>query len=158
MTRQIERIKDIAQETGKKAKDTLNALQETGRGKVADIRERGHKTIADVSQRGRKVREETEKLVKQVEARVKGVHVPDGHQVEELLTRINVKELVEKLRADEFVEYGITLRNEVYEKLGIVMREDFEAVLNRLDALEKKLAAAQDKPAAKPARKVPAKG
>jgi len=151
MTRQIERIRDIAQETGKKAKDTLSAIQETGRGKVADIRERGQKTLADVSSRVKDVQSKVE----DVTARVKGVHVPDAHKVEELLTHINVKELVEKLRADEFVEYGITLRNEVYEKLGIVLREDFEAVLNRLDALEKKLAATPAAP--KPVRKAPAK-
>lgn len=43
---------------------------------------------------------------------------------------------VEKLHADDLITYGLDTRNDVYRNLGIVPRKDFEALAERLQALE----------------------
>ena len=47
--------------------------------------------------------------------------------------------------ANEILEYGTTWRTEIYDRIGIAKKCDFEALEKRVAALEAKLAATAEK-------------
>lgn len=134
VTDQVEKIRDIAKSTSEKAKRQIEGLQETGQRNLSSLKERGQRTIHDVEERAKdsasRVAEETRAVVKNVQTQI------GKPNFEGLLSRISAKELLEKMHADELVEYGVNVRNELYEKLGVVPAEDFAAAISRIDALE----------------------
>jgi|GEM_PF-3287845 len=144
-------VESLARTTTEKAREQLGLFQ-AGEGaptvNVASIREKGQKNLATIREKGQKtlhdveslakaqaarVKDETQKVVKGVQEQFKKEHL------DELLSKLSAKDLIEKLRGGEIVEHGVNLRNELFEKLGIVLREDFEAALKRLDTLEQKV-------------------
>ena len=138
VTVQVEKLRDIAKSTGEKAKRQVEGLQETGQRNLTswkdNLKERSQKTIQDVEERAKdsasRVAEEARAVVKNVQTQI------SKPNFDALLSRISAKELLEKMHANELVEYGVNVRNELYEKLGVVPAEDFSAAITRIDALE----------------------
>ncbi len=150
VTGQVEKLRDIAKTTGEKAKRQFVGLQESSQGKLdtwtVNLKEKSQKTIQDVEERAKdsasRVAEETRAVVKNVQTQIAKPNF------DALLSRISAKELLEKMHADELVEYGVNVRNELYEKLGVVPAEDFGAAIARIDALEATVKALSTKRAA----------
>jgi molybdenum-dependent DNA-binding transcriptional regulator ModE len=158
---QFSRIRDLARTTSDKAREQLTLFQAQGAQlNVTSIREKGQKGVATIREKGQKtlhevetlaktqaarVSAETQKVVKNVQEQFKKEHL------DELLSKLSAKDLLDRLRAGELLEQGVSLRNELFEKLGIVLREDFEAALKRIEKLEAKVKEAAKKAAAKKA-------
>ena len=129
VTEQVEKIREIAKTTTEKAKRQLEGIAT-----LEDLKTRSHKAIQDVEERAKgganRVAEETRAVVNHVQSQIKKPNF------DALLSRISAKELLERMHADELVEYGCNVRNELYEKLGVVPAEDFAAAMTRIDSLE----------------------
>ncbi len=154
-------VESLARTTTEKAREQLNLFQGEGTTvNVTSIREKGQKGVATIREKGQKTLHDVENLAKAKAARVtadaqkvvkKAQEQFSKEHLDELLTRLSAKDLIEKLRAGDLVEHGMSLRNELFEKLGIVLREDFEAALARIEKLEAKVKDVAKKAAAKKA-------
>jgi hypothetical protein len=144
----LQGVESLARTTTEKAREQLAHFQGEGQANLSSIREKGQKNLATIREKGQKTLQDVETIAKAKAAQVsagtqkvvKNVHdqLTKDH-LDDLLGKLSVKDLIEKLRAGELLEHGVTLRNELFEKLGVVLREDFEAALRRIDALEAKV-------------------
>ena len=61
-------------------------------------------------------------------------------RLEEVIGNLSVRELLEKLKANDVLKHGVSLRKELFSDLGLVTREDVAAVETNLVELRKELA------------------
>lgn len=81
------------------------------------------------------------KVVRTVQDRFKTGQEEGQKKLEELIGNWKVKDLLEKLKADEVLAYGVSLRQELSERLGFVLKSDFAKLDSKVDALRKDVAA-----------------
>lgn len=81
------------------------------------------------------------KVVKSVQGRFKSGQEEGSKKLEEIIGHWKVKDLLEKLKADEVLAYGVSLRKEISERLGFVLESDFTKLDKQVDALRKEVTA-----------------
>jgi hypothetical protein len=81
------------------------------------------------------------KVVKSVQDRFRSGQAEGTKKLEEVIGHWKVKDLLEKLKADEVLAYGVSLRKEISERLGFVLDSDFAKLGRQVETLRKEVAA-----------------
>jgi len=80
-------------------------------------------------------------VVKSVQDRFKSGQEEGAKKLEEIIGHWKVKDLLEKLKADEVLAYGVSLRREISDRLGFVLESDFTKLDKQVEALRKDVTA-----------------
>lgn len=108
-------------------REIVKGAVDTAHGRIHEIEEGALKVVRSVHDRFRTSQEEGAK------------------RFEELVGNWKVKELLERLHADEVLAYGVSLRREMSERLGFVLESDFAQLVSQVETLRGEVTALRSK-------------
>lgn len=106
---------------------------------TARIRELVRGAVDTAQGRIHEIEEGALKVVRSVQDRFRSGQAEGAKKLDELIGNWKVKDLLEKLKADEVLAYGVSLRRELSERLGFVLDSDFIKLDRKVDALRKEV-------------------
>jgi gas vesicle protein len=83
--------------------------------------------------------EEAQKFVKTVGDKVKATPVDGIKRIEEMLEKMPLRDLAEKLKADEFLKYGESIQRKFLAQMGLAVASDIEEIKTSVADIRKKV-------------------